>query len=73
MINGTGSASDPASWGEKKDMKVRWGRMQWPNMSLNKDFDFETWKDAALCLRGDVIFGPGSNSETLSQMQRGRA
>lgn len=24
-------------------MKVRWGREQRPNISLNKDFDFDTW------------------------------
>lgn len=65
MINGSGSTSDPAGWGGKKEMKVRWGREQRPNMSLNKDFDFDTWeKNAALCLRGDVILGPDSNSET---------
>lgn len=45
-------------------MKVRWGREQRPNISLNKDFDFDTWEKKALCLRGDVILGPGSNSET---------
>lgn len=27
-------------------VKVRWGREQRPNLSLNKDFDFETWKES---------------------------
>lgn len=31
--------------GGKKEMKVIWGREQQPNLSLNKDFDFGTWKE----------------------------
>lgn len=36
-------------------------------MELNKDLDWETWMDAALCLRGDVLFGNGSNGPARSQ------
>lgn len=46
-------------------------------MELNKDGDWEAWTDAALCLRGDVLFGNGSNgparSQTRTEGARGRS
>lgn len=46
------------SLGEKMKRKTSFGR-QWPNFSLNKDFDTKTWTDAAPCLRGDFIIWKG--------------